>query len=540
MPSYLRARDWGSWALLFGVVLSGVAAWLTAGLERAWNVERIDREGDQQAHAFLACLARGRLALDLLTAFHVGSERVEPAEFEQFAAHIVGADFGARWVSWSLPSDEVEQVLAFPSSFVDASRQAARQLRDPRGGATLMAFDGESCLVLHERLPHTAAGKDRGDTRVALALPRAHSVAEQASETAAIELAVRATDADGPFHLLRSSKTRAVGLPAEPPPEPGVPGVRLLHRMGTLAFEVVAYRHSGLPSPGLLWSWIVFGVGAVRAGVVGGALGFQQGPRRRVERLVDLRTHQLAEMNAQLENRVAGRTRELSDTAAELETFNYSVSHDLRAPLRAIAGFADMLAEDHDRELGDEAKRKLGVIRGSALRASSLVEALLRLSRLGRQALAPAEVDLDALVDGIVTEQRAAGAPHRFHHERLGGLRADPVLLGEVLRNLIGNAVKFSRQAAAPEVEVSRRDVGDHVELAVRDNGVGFDPARAADLFVPFQRLHRADQFDGHGIGLATCQRIVHRHGGDIRAESEAGRGATFTVRIPHQLPSPS
>lgn len=200
-----------------------------------------------------------------------------------------------------------------------------------------------------------------------------------------------------------------------------------------------------------------------------------------------------------------------------------------------------MLAEDHAERLDAEALRLLAVIRSSCTDLGRLIDALLRLSRTGRQALAPGRVDLDALVAETVVELQAQGeaAATRFDVGPLGAIHADPVLLREVVRNLLGNAVKFSRGTAAPRVAMTRTDDPRACVLTVADNGVGFDPAYADKLFVPFQRLHRSDEFEGTGIGLALCQRIVARHGGRIEASASPGAGATFRVHLPTSMRAP-
>lgn len=252
------------------------------------------------------------------------------------------------------------------------------------------------------------------------------------------------------------------------------------------------------------------------------------------EHLVAERTQQLAEANHALELRVAERTAELEQAHRELESFSFSVSHDLRAPLRAIDGFAGMLEEDHGAALDADAQRLLGVIRSSSRDMSGLIDSLLRLSRLGRHALQPTQVNVHTMVTSILAELRAATPDLRAEVElgNLGMVHADATLLREVFRNLIGNALKFSSKTTAPKVSIRRCDTDDTPSFAVQDNGAGFDPAFANKLFTPFQRLHRADEFEGSGIGLALCQRIVAMHGGHIEAHGQPGMGATFQFHL--------
>ena len=215
---------------------------------------------------------------------------------------------------------------------------------------------------------------------------------------------------------------------------------------------------------------------------------------------------------------------------AELESFSYSVSHDLRAPLRAIDGYAQALLEDHASRLDAEGQRLLGVVRENAQRMGQLIDGLLRFARFGRQAMTMMAIDMTALAQVVVEElqQVGEGPPAPVTIEPLPPAVGDKTLIRQVLANLVGNAIKFSRGRPAPEVRVGGRPDGDEVIYFVRDNGVGFDMQYADKLFQVFGRLHRAEEFEGTGVGLALAQRIVHRHGGRVWAESVPGEGATF------------
>jgi signal transduction histidine kinase len=228
-------------------------------------------------------------------------------------------------------------------------------------------------------------------------------------------------------------------------------------------------------------------------------------------------------LNADLERRVAERTAELQDAYRDMEAFSYSVSHDLRAPLRAIDGFSAVLADEQGQRLDDEGRRHLERIRHNAQRMSTLIEDLLRFSRVGRQGLSLAEVDMTALARGVAEEVGGT-----IQIADLPPARGDASLLRQVLVNLLGNAVKFTRDRAAPRIEVGARIEPDGVAYFVRDNGAGFDMAFASRLFSPFQRLHGPEQFEGTGIGLAIAQRVVRRHDGRIWAEGRVDEGATF------------
>ncbi len=250
-------------------------------------------------------------------------------------------------------------------------------------------------------------------------------------------------------------------------------------------------------------------------------------------------------LSAELEGRVEQRTAELHraneqlvDSNQELEAFSYSVSHDLRAPLRNISGFADLLLRKSAGRLDAEGDRYLTNVSAEAIRLGHLIDSLLAFSRLSRAELQQRPCDLAALV-AAVREELAPACANRPIEWRLGPLPTlvgDPTLLRQVFANLLGNAVKFSRQRAPAVIEVGELPAppgaAEHL-LFVRDNGAGFDPRYADKLFGVFQRLHRAKDFEGTGIGLANVRRIVSRHGGRVWAEGQPEAGATFFVALP-------
>jgi PAS domain S-box-containing protein len=241
--------------------------------------------------------------------------------------------------------------------------------------------------------------------------------------------------------------------------------------------------------------------------------------RRRIE-------EQVRTLNDDLARRVA----ELAAVNHELEAFSYSVSHDLRAPLRGIDGFSQALIEEHAGQLDATALDYLRRIRAATRRMGELIDDLLALARVTRREMRHDEVDLSALAGSVMAELTRA-QPERSVEVRIEpGLcaRGDPALLRLALENLLGNAWKFTARAAAPRIEVGAEGDGEGRAYYVRDNGVGFDMAYAAKLFGAFQRLHGPTEFPGTGVGLATVQRIVHRHGGRLWARGEVGRGATF------------
>jgi PAS domain S-box-containing protein len=225
----------------------------------------------------------------------------------------------------------------------------------------------------------------------------------------------------------------------------------------------------------------------------------------------------------------------LRQANAELEAFSYSVSHDLRAPLRAIDGFARTLTLDAAPTLGPENLRLLEVIRSSAKQMGQLIDDLLAFSRLSRKSLDAADVDLAALARAVVEEVRKAGGRPGVEVvvAPLPPTRGDPAMLHQALFNLVDNAMKFTRHQPAARIEIGTRAENGESIYYVRDNGAGFDMRYAAKLFGVFQRLHRTDEFEGTGVGLALVQRIVHRHGGRVWAEGAVDRGATFYFTLP-------
>ncbi|MDB6087270.1 MAG: Response regulator receiver sensor signal transduction histidine kinase [Gammaproteobacteria bacterium] len=229
--------------------------------------------------------------------------------------------------------------------------------------------------------------------------------------------------------------------------------------------------------------------------------------------------------------------RELRAANRELEAFSYSVSHDLRAPLRTIAGLVQVLLEDFGARMPSGAQAHVTTISGQALRMAQLIEDLLRLSHLGRQALSKEPVDVASLVHEVVSELRPLEGDRKIEI-RVGELpqaAADPSLLRQVFVNLVSNALKFTRQrpSAVIRIEGSMQTGGSTYSVA--DNGAGFDMGHADQLFRIFQRLHRADEFEGTGVGLSIAQRIVERHGGKIWAQAQEDRGATFSFSLPEQ-----
>lgn len=256
------------------------------------------------------------------------------------------------------------------------------------------------------------------------------------------------------------------------------------------------------------------------------------------ERLrTEARVHAL---NRTLEARVALRTRELSLANHELESFAYSVSHDLRAPLRAIDGFSRILAERYGAALDEGGRDYLGRVRRAAARMGELIDAMLKMSRMTRGELRLGPVDLSRMAVEIGEELRVGDPGREVEFTVQPGLEAigDAALLRNLLSNLLGNAWKFTRGREPARIEFGRDEAAGSGGFFVRDNGAGFSQDYVDKLFRPFQRLHGQNEFSGHGIGLATVKRIVERHGGTIRAEGAEGQGAVFHFTLPVENPS--
>lgn len=238
-----------------------------------------------------------------------------------------------------------------------------------------------------------------------------------------------------------------------------------------------------------------------------------------------------------LEAQVAQRTKALEGTNAELESFSYSVSHDLRAPLRAIHGFARILLEDHHAKLEPEAQRLLGVIDQNTRRMGQLIDDLLAFSRLGRTDLTTGPVDMKEIAQLVADEVQRAEAGRsgslEIRIDPLPPARGDRGLLRQVMSNLLLNAAKFTRGKPSARIEVGAHANGDQTVYYVKDNGAGFDARYGDKLFGVFQRLHSTEEFDGTGVGLAIVKRIVQRHGGRVWAEGAVNQGATFYFTLP-------
>jgi PAS domain S-box-containing protein len=265
-----------------------------------------------------------------------------------------------------------------------------------------------------------------------------------------------------------------------------------------------------------------------------------------VEFCVDVSARKRAEgaiqqLNAELETRVQQRTADLESANKELEAFSYSVSHDLRAPLRAVDGFSQAVIEDYGPQLPEDGRHCLETIRRGAQRMGVLIDDLLTFSRLSRMLLNKQRINVHALVQSVLEESEPQKNGRRIDI-RLGDLPAcqgDPTLLKQVWFNLLSNALKYTRTRAAAVIEIGSTSADGETAYFISDNGVGFDMQYAHKLFGVFQRLHRDDEFEGTGVGLAIVQRIVHRHGGRVWAKAEPDGGAMFYFTLGAEVAAP-
>ena len=248
-----------------------------------------------------------------------------------------------------------------------------------------------------------------------------------------------------------------------------------------------------------------------------------------------LDVQRLRRENTQLQERERRRSAELAVAYQDLESFSYSVSHDLRAPLRSVTGFAEILEQDFAEKLGDDGRRLIGVIRRGSQQMEQLIVGLLEFSRVGRERLSFNHVDMTTLAGLAATEVMAAysGPLPLIDIGSLPSVAGDPTVLRQVWCNLIGNALKYSAKRPEPQIKVSGRIEGHEALFQVQDNGAGFSMQYADKLFGVFQRLHKAEEFAGTGVGLAIVQRIITRHGGRVWAESAPDAGARFQFALP-------
>jgi signal transduction histidine kinase len=270
---------------------------------------------------------------------------------------------------------------------------------------------------------------------------------------------------------------------------------------------------------GLMAASAVLGALLFEANLLYGRLAHSLADAREKNAALEKQTFEMHERNVQLQAAVS-----------ELDAFSYSVSHDLRAPLRAIDGFSRILLKQYGSILPQEPREYLQLVRDNTVQMGRLVDDLLAFARLSRQQLSKQRVPIRKIIESVLSDarQQAEGRSVSVSVGELPSLWGDPSLLKQVFVNLIGNAFKYTRMRAEAVIEVGSREIGGEQVVFVRDNGAGFDMQYADKLFRVFQRLHRAEDFEGTGVGLAIVQRIVHRHGGRVWAEAAVDQGATF------------
>ncbi len=452
------------------------------------------------------------------------------ASAEAFMAHVHPDDRAAVWAEMQASMQRE-----------DGTYRIEHRVRCPNGEERIVLEQGRVTFDTEHRPLHMigttldvtdlrrverelAAHRDRLEELVAA---RTRQVREQAAIIDQIHDAVVSTDLDGLITSWNQGAERLYGYPAH---EVLGRSVGLLYedsdflwrdvilplqRQGALELEVQLKRKDGSPVDVLLSLSLLRNEQGEPQGMIGYSLDI--GARKQTERLLKQRSEELAAANR------------------ELEAFAYSVSHDLRAPLRAIDGFSQALLEDYGERLDGPGLDYLRRVRAASQRMAALIDDLLQLSRLTRAPLQPRVLDISSMARDILAELQEQQSGRHVQVEIQPGLQVwgDPGLLRTALQNLLDNAWKYTSKTANARIEVGCEEADAGKVFYVRDNGAGFDMRYADKLFGPFQRLHHPSEYEGTGIGLATVQRIIHRHGGHIWAESSPGQGATFYFSLP-------
>jgi len=384
---------------------------------------------------------------------------------------------------------------------------------------------------------------DQREVRDALSAERLRLQKMAAASPQMLHSVMATPDGRVTFPYVSPAVTRLFGLSAEQLAEDGMALVRMYHPDDADAVRMAVEKSARTLSP-WRYEWRVVIPGRGEVWIEGHSMPVP-GPDGSVTwhgTLNDISERKRAEqeirrLNQELEARVQERTAELESANRELEAFSYSVSHDLREPLRAMSGFSRALMEDFNDSLPLEAQRYLGAVVGAAARMGQLIDELLSFSRLARTPLKLRPVDTNELVAQCLLELNRGQAEVTV--DELFPCQADPALLRQVFVNLLSNAFKYSRHRTPPRVEVGcHRDEQGNAVFYVRDNGTGFDMSYSSKLFGVFQRLHRQEDFEGTGVGLAIVQRIVNRHGGRIWADAAPDQGATFSFTL--EMASPT
>lgn len=462
----------------------------------------------------------------------------------EFTGHSMDEELGDGWIR-GVHRDDRELCRKLYAGYFDERRPFSMEYR-------LRRADGEYRWLLNRGMPrHDADGEFVGYIGSCLDITDERSVQEALWESEErLRLALQAAgqglydaDVQGGAMTVSSEYARMLGYDpgtftedrnswrARIHPEDADRVVELLERYltGGVAAYAVEYR---LKTACGGWKWIL-SVGEVVDRSPDGT------PLRMIGTHTDISARKdtelaLQNLNAELEQRVAERTAQFEAANRELESFSYSVSHDLKAPLRGIDGYSQILIEDYQQRLDDEGRRFLANIRRGVAQMHQLIEDMLAYSRMERRALDSRDVDLQALA-GAVIASRGGDGQRPVHVElRIPPLeiRADRDGLTLVLRNLLENALKFTRERAEAWIELGARDEGDRIVLWVKDNGIGFDMKYHDRIFEIFQRLHRAEDYPGTGVGLALVKKAMQRMGGRVWAESMPGEGATFYLEL--------